>query len=247
MQHTHLALHTLLLSRAHDWPCRSSPKKAAEASGVDKAERSKWTALAMEVANSRGLCLLAEAAQKFSGEGREATTGREDNEPSPDAAATAAAAAVVTTPGKRAGSVSETAPEATGRRRSSTTQDERATRTAAEKAAKLIATGCKAGDLGAHPTQKMNGAMLEALAWSLTGRGNAEGASLLFRGYVGGRGWRGSKSVSKLRVPCESARKPVRPRVAERVSWEVVACVGPCPTRISSDCQQQQNENKSPM
>ncbi|CAM9168579.1 unnamed protein product, partial [Ectocarpus sp. 6 AP-2014] len=151
---------------------------AAEASRVDKAKRSKWTALAMEVANSRGLCLLAEAAQRFSGEVRETTTGREDTKPSPDAAA-AAAAAVVTTPGERAGNVSQTAPE---RRRSSTAQDEPATRTAAEKAANLIAAGCKAGDLGAHATQKMNGAMLEGLAWSLAGRGNAEGASLLFRG-----------------------------------------------------------------
>ncbi|CAM9469538.1 unnamed protein product, partial [Ectocarpus sp. 8 AP-2014] len=153
---------------------------SAEASGVDKAKRSKWTALAMEVANSRGLCLLAEAAQRFSGEAREATTGREDNKPSPDAAA--AAAAVGTTPGERAGSVSQTAPEAGGRRRSSTAQDEQATRTAAEKAANLIAAGCKAGDSGAHPAQKMNSAMLEGLAWSLAGRGNAEGASSLFRG-----------------------------------------------------------------
>ncbi|CAB1110615.1 unnamed protein product [Ectocarpus sp. CCAP 1310/34] len=140
----------------------------------------------MEVANSRGLCLLAEAAQRFSGESREATTGREDNKPSSDAAA-AAAAAVGTTPGERAGSVSQTAPEAGGRRRSSMTQDEQATRTAAEKAAGLIAAGCKAGDLGAHPTQKMNGAMLEGLAWSLAGQGSAEGASLLFRGFVVGR------------------------------------------------------------
>ncbi|CAM9618712.1 unnamed protein product, partial [Ectocarpus fasciculatus] len=157
---------------------------AAEASGVDKGDRSKWTALAMEVANSRGLCLLAEAAQRFSGEAREETTDREDNKPSPHAAA-AAAAAVVTTPGERAGSVSETAPEAAGRRRSSTTQEEQAMqRTAAEKATTLIAAGCKAGDLGAHPTQKMNGAMLEGLAWSLAGRGNAEGASFSFRGYA---------------------------------------------------------------
>ncbi|CAN0334688.1 unnamed protein product, partial [Ectocarpus sp. 12 AP-2014] len=156
---------------------------AAEASGVDKAKRSKWSALAMEVANSRGLCLLAEAAQRFSGEAREATTGREDNKPSPDAAGAAAgaAAAVGTSTGERAGGVSQTAPEAGGRGRSSTTQDKQAMRTAAEKAADLIAAGCKAGDLGAHPTQKMNGAMLEGLAWSLAGRGNAEGASLMFR------------------------------------------------------------------
>ncbi|CAN0212142.1 unnamed protein product, partial [Ectocarpus sp. 4 AP-2014] len=153
----------------------------AEGTGVDKAKRSKWTSLAIEVANSRGLRLLEEAAQRFSGEAREVTTGREDNKPFPDAAA---AAAVGTTPGERAGSVSQTAPEAGGRRWRSTTQDEQATRTAAEKAADLITAGCKAGDLGAHPTQKMNGAMLEGLAWSLAGRGNAEGASLLFRDYA---------------------------------------------------------------
>lgn len=156
----------------------------------------------MEVANSRGLCSLAQEAQRLSAEPRAPSPAAASKEPieeaakgatsvsSPgnveaaatvaagddndavgvDAAAVAAAAA-----GGRAGSIGK-APSSTERRRS--VLDGRAEETAAARAAMLIAAGCKAGEAGAHPTQKTNGAVLEGLAWSLAGRGAVEGVSL---------------------------------------------------------------------
>lgn len=93
-----------------------------------------------------------------------------------DAAAAAAAAG-----GGRAGSIGE-APSGADRRLD--VPAGRAETTAAARAAVLIAAGCKAGEAGAHPTQKTNGAVLEGLAWSLAGRGGIEGVSCL----EGGRG-----------------------------------------------------------
>ena len=66
-----------------------------EVLGVDTSKRSKWGALAMEVANSRGLCAIAEGAQRFNGE-RTAPSGDERAEAKPDTAALSPAAVAST-------------------------------------------------------------------------------------------------------------------------------------------------------
>eukprot|EP00903_Cladosiphon_okamuranus_P008920 g8538.t1 len=182
----------------------SEDSSTADQGGSAGSDRPKWAALAIEVANSRGLCSLAQEAKKLSAEPRASTSAaasKESIEEAPTVAISAssrgnieaAAAAVAgrgTDPdrvgaaeaaeagGGRAGSIGN-APSSTERRRS--LPDGRAEETAASRAARLIAAGCKAGEAGAHPTQKANGAVLEGLAWSLAGRGAVEGASAMKR------------------------------------------------------------------
>lgn len=186
----------------------------------DRPDRSRWAALALEVAISRGLCSLAEAAQRFTAEPRaSASAAAVPNAPAGAAEGTASTPADPAPPdaeraastvggededaaradeasaagGGRAGSTGKAA-SGTERRRSM--PDGRAGTTAAARAAVLIAAGCKAGEAGAHPTQKTNGAVLEGLAWSLAGRGAVEGVSL----REGGSGGASSAGVCLKRV-----------------------------------------------
>ncbi|CAN0319156.1 unnamed protein product, partial [Pylaiella littoralis] len=144
----------------------------------NKARRSKWAALAIEVGNSRGLCTLAEAAQRFCGEPASvaststSTANGEAGEVETEETAAEAAR------GECAGSPREALNSSAPRRSSSSGQG---VGTAAGKAAGLFASGCKAGEAGAHPMQKTNGAVLEGLAWSLVGRGSSEGAAAMAR------------------------------------------------------------------
>lgn len=144
--------------------------------------------------NARGLCTIAEAAQVFSDEATqidaaEATAAWRGSGSSDKGGSSSAGAANVATAtsngeageaaGPREGRV-ESPGEMNGagqRRRSKQDGGGSSARTAAERAAILIAAGCKAGEAGAHPMQKTNGAVLEGLAWSLAGRGGTEGAS----------------------------------------------------------------------
>lgn len=113
-----------------------------------------------------------EATEKAAGEGKDddIVEGKAQLPSSSTAAAGAAAAGR----GGRTGSV-EGSPGSAG-----WMHGEKAGRKGATpgKAAELIAAGCKAGEAGAHPTQKLNGAVLEGLAWSLAGRGSAEGVGI---------------------------------------------------------------------
>ncbi|CAM9639056.1 unnamed protein product, partial [Scytosiphon promiscuus] len=166
---------------------------AGAAVAIAKPERSRWAALALEVANSRGLCAIAEAAQAFTGEatGTNATgattealgSSRDSVEGDENGASFAsismnadgAGEAAASSRG-RVGSFREV-PAVSTRESNKRDGDSNSARTAAGKAATLIAAGCKAGEGGAHPIQKTNGAVLEGLAWSMAGRGGAEGAS----------------------------------------------------------------------
>lgn len=85
----------------------------------------------------------------------------------------------------RVGCLKET-PNSSTRRSSKQDGGGSSARTAAGKAATLIAAGCKAGEAGAHPMQKTNGAVLEGLAWSIAGRGGTEGVSRGCRGVCAG-------------------------------------------------------------
>ncbi len=116
----------------------------------------------------------AEATEKVAGEDKDVVEGEAQSPSSSTAVAAAAAAAAATGRGGRTGSVGGSPEGAVWRR-----HGKKAGRTGATpgKAAELIAAGCKAGEAGAHPTQKMNGAVLEGLAWSLAGRCSAEGVS----------------------------------------------------------------------
>lgn len=146
----------------------------------------------MEVANSRGLCTIAEGAKRFNGE-RTTQFGDERTEARPDAAALspfadAPSAGDSGSSTDRASATSEESevlemagvgrggdgdvPRRAPRGRS------RQQETRAEKAAKIIAAGGKAaGGVGVHAVQKTCNAVLEGLVWSLAGRGDANGVS----------------------------------------------------------------------
>lgn len=156
----------------------------------------------MEVANARGLCVIANAAQRFCGEpiaaGTEERPGAAGDNQIDDRDNVNVVAPAIAPEGRTSGRVDGPAaptgeeagvPAAGGRvaddcRASSISaeqQRKRSAENAAEKAAMLIANGGRAGETAAHPVQQTNSAILEGVAWSLAGRGNADGV---------GWGWR---------------------------------------------------------
>lgn len=144
----------------------------------------------MEVANSRGLCAIAEGAQRFNGERKSLTEDEPDkvrlNADLPPATASVAGDSGSSTDRASATSESEEsgvqmvgvggAGDGDVPRRASRGRIRRAD-TTAEKAAMIIAAGGKAGGLGAHPVQKTYNAVLEGLLWSIAGRGDTDGVS----------------------------------------------------------------------
>ena len=146
----------------------------------------------MEVANSRGLCTIADGAKRFNGE-RTAPFGGERTEARPDAPALSpfSAASSAGDSGSSTDRASATSEESgiqemagVGRAgdvdvpRRAPRGRSRQGETRAEKAAKIIAAGGRAGGrVGAHPVQKTCNAVLEGLVWSLAGRGDADGVS----------------------------------------------------------------------
>ena len=180
----------MLQHRDPTQPNPSQPNHTSAVLGVDTSERAKWSALAMEVANSRGLCAIAEGAQRFNGERKSLTEDEPDkvrlNADLPPATASVAGDSGSSTDRASATSESEEsgvqmvgvggAGDGDVPRRASRGRIRRAD-TTAEKAAMIIAAGGKAGGLGAHPVQKTYNAVLEGLLWSIAGRGGTDGVS----------------------------------------------------------------------
>lgn len=154
--------------------------------GASKTERSKWGALEMEVANSRGLCVLAEGARRFNGG---PTAARGDNSPeTSDCSEAPTISSGADIPGSDLGqpnlprvatgansSKMEDGDSIEGGGSTSKQRKPKQETNVAEKAAMLIAAGGRAGEMGAHPVQKTSSAILEGIAWSLAGKCNSNG------------------------------------------------------------------------
>lgn len=132
---------------------------------------SEGGAIAIEVANSRGLSALQAGAQGFNdapdphdGGAADDTLSGQENEFEEAEQPPRYMEATLGRTGGKTREESNDMQKWAGR-----------AKTGAEAAARLISAGGKAGDLDGHPMQRARNAILEGIAWSLAGRGNIDG------------------------------------------------------------------------